>query len=60
MTSPRKRPANRTAPRTAPAAEVAPVATAAPHCARLIKCPAGSCHYPQPCNHQTLQFTPSR
>ena len=44
----KKRTAKRTAPRQA---------TAAPHCARLEKCPAGSCHYPQPCNHQTLQPT---
>ena len=60
MSTPKKRPANRKAPRTAAtAAEEATAATAAPHCARLNKCPAGSCHYPQPCNHQTLQFNPS-
>ena len=57
MSTPKKRPAKRKAPRTA--AEEATAATAAPHCARLNKCHAGSCHYPQPCNYQTLQFNPS-
>ena len=61
MSTPKKRPAKRKAPRTAAtAAEEAAAATAAPHCARLNKCPAGSCHYPQPCNYQTLQFNTSR
>ena len=45
----KKRPTKRTAPQEG----IPP----APHCARLNKCPAGSCHYPQPCNHQTLQPT---
>jgi len=57
MSTPQKRPAKRKAPRTA--ATATEEATAAPHCARLNKCPAGSCHYPQPCNHQTLQFNTS-
>ena len=60
MSTPKKRPAKRKAPHTAAAEEEATAATAAPHCARLIKCPAGSCQYPQPCTHQTLQFNPSR
>ena len=55
MSTPKKRPAKRKAPRTA--ATAATAATA--YCARLNKCLAGSCHYPQPCNHQTLQFNPS-
>ncbi|GAB2712465.1 hypothetical protein GCM10011495_06610 [Hymenobacter frigidus] len=63
MSTPKKRPAKRKAPRTAAEeaeeATAATAAAAAPHCARLNKCPAGSCHYPQPCNHQTLQFNPS-
>ncbi len=60
MSTPQKRPVNRKAPRTAAAAALEEAAaTAAPHCARLNKCPTGSCHYPQPCNYQTLQFSPS-
>ena len=45
----KKRPAKRKPPPESP--------TPAQHCARLAKCTAGSCHYPQPCNHQTLQPT---